>query len=60
MARQVGSAVGVAVVVVILGTAVTHPVTAFHHVWLAEVIAGLVACLAVASTAKAAAASAQT
>jgi MFS family permease len=51
MARQVGSAVGVAVVVVILGTAAAHPVTAFHHVWLAEVSAGLVACLAVALTA---------
>jgi hypothetical protein len=34
-----------------LGAAATHPVTAFHHVWLAEVIAGLVACLAVALTA---------
>ena len=32
MARQVGSAIGVAVVVVILGTAAVHPVAAFHHV----------------------------
>jgi hypothetical protein len=30
----------------ILRTAATHPVTAFHHVWAAETIAGLVACLA--------------
>jgi EmrB/QacA subfamily drug resistance transporter len=51
MARQVGSAIGVAVVVVILGTAAVHPVGAFHHVWLAEAIAGLVACLAVVVTA---------
>ena len=51
MARQVGSAIGVAVVVVILGTAAAHPVGAFHHVWLAEVIAGLAACLAVVATA---------
>jgi len=51
MARQVGSAIGVAVVVVILGTAAAHPVSAFHHVWLAEVIAGLAACLAVVVTA---------
>jgi len=51
MARQVGSAIGVAVVVVILGTAAVHPVAAFHHVWLAEAIAGLAACLAVVVTA---------
>jgi EmrB/QacA subfamily drug resistance transporter len=51
MARQVGSAIGVAVVVVILGTAAVHPVGAFHHVWLAEVIAGLAACLTVVVTA---------
>jgi hypothetical protein len=30
---------------------VVHPVDAFHHVWLAEAIAGLVACLAVVVTA---------
>jgi EmrB/QacA subfamily drug resistance transporter len=51
MARQVGSAVGVAVVVVILGTGAAHTVADFHHVWVAEVIAGLVASLAVAVTA---------
>jgi MFS family permease len=51
MARQVGSAIGVAVVVVILGTAAVHPVGAFHRVWLAEAIAGLAACLAVVVTA---------
>jgi hypothetical protein len=50
MARQVGSAVGVAVVVVILGAGAAHTVTDFHHVWAAEVIAGLVACLAIAVT----------
>ena len=48
MSRQVGSAIGVAVVVVILGTAATHSVTEFHHVWLAEAMAGLIACVAVA------------
>ena len=47
MARQVGSAIGVAVVVVTLGTAAVHPVAAFHHVWLAEGVAGLAACLAI-------------
>ena len=36
MARQVGSAVGVAVVVVILGTGAAHTVAGFHHVWAAE------------------------
>jgi EmrB/QacA subfamily drug resistance transporter len=50
MARQVGSAVGVAVVVVILGTGAAHSVAAFHHVWAAEVVAGVLACLAVAVT----------
>jgi EmrB/QacA subfamily drug resistance transporter len=52
MARQVGSAVGVAVVVVIIGSGATHSVADFHHVWAAEAIAGLVACLAVAVTAQ--------
>jgi EmrB/QacA subfamily drug resistance transporter len=52
MARQVGSAVGVAVVVVILGAGAASTVTDFHHVWAAEAIAGLVACLAVAVTAR--------
>src|ERR1700722_8065043 len=51
MARQVGSAIGVAVVVVILGPAAVHSLGAFHEVWLAEVIAGLAACLAVVVTA---------
>ena len=41
VAHQVGSAVGVAVVVVVLGTGATHTVTDFHHVWAAEAIAGL-------------------
>jgi EmrB/QacA subfamily drug resistance transporter len=52
MARQVGSAVGVAVVVVILGTGAVHTVTEFHHVWAAQAIAGLLAFLAVAVTAR--------
>jgi EmrB/QacA subfamily drug resistance transporter len=52
MARQVGSAVGVAVVVVILGTGAAHTVTQFHHVWAAEAVAGVMACLAVAVTAR--------
>jgi EmrB/QacA subfamily drug resistance transporter len=51
MARQVGSAVGVAVVVVILGTSAAHTVADFHHLWAAEAIAGLVASLAIAVTA---------
>jgi EmrB/QacA subfamily drug resistance transporter len=52
MARQVGSAVGVAVVVVILGTGAARTVTDFHHLWAAQAIAGLLACLAVAVTAR--------
>jgi EmrB/QacA subfamily drug resistance transporter len=52
MARQVGSAIGVAAVVVILGTAAVHPLSAFHHVWAAEAIFGLAACLAVLATAR--------
>jgi EmrB/QacA subfamily drug resistance transporter len=51
MARQVGSAVGVAVVVVILGPGAAHTVTEFHHVWAAQAIAGVLACLAIAVTA---------
>jgi hypothetical protein len=50
MARQVGSAVGVAVVVVIVGSGAAHTAD-FHHVWVAEMIAGLAAALAVAVTA---------
>jgi EmrB/QacA subfamily drug resistance transporter len=52
MGRQVGSAFGVAVVVVILGPGAVHTVAQFHHVWAAEAVAGLVACLAVAVTAR--------
>ncbi len=52
MARQVGSAVGVAVVVVILGAGGARTVAGYHHVWAAEAVAGLVACLAVAVTAR--------
>jgi hypothetical protein len=50
MARQVGSAVGVAVVVVILGTGPARTIAGFHHAWAAEAVAGLLACLAVAVT----------
>jgi len=52
MARQVGSAIGVSAVVVILGTGAAHTVADFHHVWAAEAVAGLIACLAVAVTAR--------
>ncbi|HEY0933539.1 MAG TPA: hypothetical protein VGD91_07345 [Trebonia sp.] len=52
MARQVGSAVGVAVVVVILGTKAAPTLTDFHHVWAAELIAGVVACLAIGVTSR--------
>jgi EmrB/QacA subfamily drug resistance transporter len=52
MARQVGSAVGVAVVVVILGAGAARTVTDFHHVWAAEAIAGLIASFVVAVTAR--------
>jgi EmrB/QacA subfamily drug resistance transporter len=52
MARQVGSAIGVAAVVVILGSGAVHSVAGFHHVWVAEAIAGVAACLAVAVTAR--------
>jgi MFS family permease len=51
MARQVGSAVGVALVVVIVGSGAAHTVADFHHVWTAEAVAGLVAAVAVAVTA---------
>ncbi|MGH3251683.1 MAG: MFS transporter [Trebonia sp.] len=53
MARQVGSAAGVAAVVVILGAGAAHTVSDFHRVWAAEAAAGLVAALAVAATGKA-------
>src|ERR1700759_728114 len=52
MARQVGSAVGVAVVVVILGAGAARTIADFHHVWAAEAIAGLIASFAVAVTAR--------
>jgi EmrB/QacA subfamily drug resistance transporter len=48
MARQVGSAVGVAAVVVVLGTGAGHTVAQFHRVWTAEAVAGLLACATVA------------
>jgi EmrB/QacA subfamily drug resistance transporter len=51
MSRQVGSAFGVAAVVVILGAG-AHTVAGFHQVWAAEAVAGLLAALAVAVTAR--------
>jgi MFS family permease len=51
MARQVGSAVGVALVVVILGPG-AHTLNGYHLAWAAEVTAGLLAGLVVAVTAR--------
>jgi len=50
MARQVGSAVGVALVVVILGAGAAHTTADFQHVWAAEAVAGALAAMAAAST----------
>jgi MFS family permease len=46
-ARQIGSAFGVAVVVVILGNGTTHSVAQYHHLWLAEAGTGVLAGAAV-------------
>jgi EmrB/QacA subfamily drug resistance transporter len=53
MARQVGSAIGVAVVVamVIVGTGTASTVTGYHHAWAAEAVAGVLAAVAAAGTA---------
>jgi MFS family permease len=50
MARQVGSAVGVAVVVVILGNGNQHTLAGYHHAWAAEAVAGALAALAAAGS----------
>lgn len=49
MARQVGSAVGVALVVVLLGTAPVHTLADFHRAWAAEAGAGVLAAVAAAA-----------
>jgi EmrB/QacA subfamily drug resistance transporter len=51
MARQVGSAFGVAVVVVIVGTGAASTLTGYHRAWAAEAVAGLLAAGAAAGTA---------
>jgi MFS family permease len=50
MSRQVGSAVGVAVVVVVLGTGAQHTLAGYHHAWAAEAVAGGLAALAAAGS----------
>jgi EmrB/QacA subfamily drug resistance transporter len=50
MSRQVGSAIGVAVVVVLLGTTSAHALGDFRHVWAAEIAAGTLAALAAAGS----------
>jgi EmrB/QacA subfamily drug resistance transporter len=50
MARQVGSAVGVAVVVVMVGSGARHTLAGYHHAWAAEAIAGALAVLAAAGS----------
>ena len=49
MSRQVGSAVGVAVVVVVLGTG-AHTLAGYHAAWAAEAVAGVLAALAAAAS----------
>jgi len=60
MSRQVGSAIGVAVVVVIAGSGQTHSLAAYHHVWIAEAVAGVLAAGAVLTGATRRAASPRT
>jgi EmrB/QacA subfamily drug resistance transporter len=50
MSRQVGSAVGVAVVVVALGAGARHTLAGYHHAWVAEAVAGGLATLAAAGS----------
>jgi hypothetical protein len=50
MARQVGSAVGVALVVVILGAGAAHTTAEFQRVWAAEAVAGALAAVAAAGS----------
>ena len=46
MSRQVGSAVGVALLVTLLGTAHPDALSAFHRGWIVEITAGLTAAVA--------------
>jgi EmrB/QacA subfamily drug resistance transporter len=50
MSRQVGSAIGVAVEVAILGPAARHPMSEFRHAWAAMIVAGALAAVAAAAT----------
>ncbi|MBV9793340.1 MAG: MFS transporter [Actinobacteria bacterium] len=50
MARQVGSAVGVAVVVVAVGTGARPTLAGYHHAWAAEAVAGALAAVAAAGS----------
>jgi hypothetical protein len=50
MSRQVGSAIGVAVVVVVLGTGAQHTLAGYHHAWAAEAVAGVLATIAAAGS----------
>jgi EmrB/QacA subfamily drug resistance transporter len=50
MARQVGSAVGVAVVVVVVGSGAGDGLAGYHRAWAAEAIAGVLAMLAAAGS----------
>jgi Major Facilitator Superfamily len=50
MARQVGSAVGVAVVVVVVGSGDRGGLAGYQHAWVAEAIAGVLAVLAAAGS----------
>ncbi len=50
MARQVGSAVGVAVVVVVVGTGTAPTLTEYQRAWAAEAVAGLLAAVAAAGS----------
>jgi hypothetical protein len=52
MARQIGSAIGVAAEVVILGTAARHSMASFRHAWAAEIVAGGLAAIAAAGVAR--------
>ena len=48
MARQIGSAIGVAIEVVILGAAARPSMAGFRHAWAAEIVAGTLAAIAAA------------
>ena len=50
MSRQVGSAIGVAVEVAVLGPAARHPLSEFRHAWAAMIVAGGLAAVAAAAT----------